>query len=79
LIAFIKIFQIELDIEYRTDHYDNCNAFALPSKKRSTKIIDKKVTKTKLLSKKRRKALEKVVERKKKKLQVYIILFYIIP
>ncbi|KAH0955035.1 hypothetical protein HN011_004649 [Eciton burchellii] len=61
--------KIELDIEYRTDHYDNCNAFVLPAKKRNTKIIDKKVTKTKLLSKKRRKALEKVVERRKKKLQ----------
>jgi len=70
LTVFIKIFQIELDIEYRTDHYDSCNAFVLPAKKRSTKIIDKKIAKTKLLSKKHRKALEKVVERKKKKLQV---------
>lgn len=62
-------FQIVIDIKHRIDNYDNCNALVLPTKKRKTKKIDKKVT-TRLLSKKCRKQLEKVIEQKKKKLQV---------
>jgi len=65
------MFQIVLDIQHRAEDYDNCNALVLPSQKRKTKNIDKKVATTRLLSKKRRKQLEKVVERKKKKLQVF--------
>lgn len=64
------MFQIAIDIEHRTDDYDNCNTFVLPSKKRKTKNVNKNVTTTRLLSKKRRKQLEKIVEQKKKKLQV---------
>lgn len=62
-------FQIKLDIDHRGDNYDSCNALVLPTKKRKTKKIDKKTT-TRLLSKKCRKKLEKVMEQKKKKLQV---------
>ena len=65
------MFQIVLDIQHRVENYDSCNALVLPSQKRKTKNIDKKVATTRLLSKKRRKQLEKVVERKKKKLQVF--------
>ncbi|XP_012532022.1 probable ATP-dependent RNA helicase kurz [Monomorium pharaonis] len=61
--------EIALDIEHRVEDYDSCNALVLPSQKRKTKNIDKKVAITRLLSKKRRKQLEKVVEQKKKKLQ----------
>ncbi|KYQ50329.1 putative ATP-dependent RNA helicase kurz [Trachymyrmex zeteki] len=61
--------EIVLDIQHRAEDYDSCNALVLPSQKRKTKNIDKKVASTRLLSKKRRKQLEKVVERKKKKLQ----------
>lgn len=59
-----------VDIEHRADDYDNCNTFVLPSKKIKTKNINKEV-KTQLLSKKRRKQLENIIERKKKKLQVF--------
>lgn len=61
--------EIVLDIQHRAEDYDSCNALVLPSQKRKTKNIDKKVATARLLSKKRRKQLEKVVERKKKKLQ----------
>lgn len=60
--------EIVVDIEHRADDYDNCNTFVLPSKKIKTKNINKEV-KTQLLSKKRRKQLENIIERKKKKLQ----------
>lgn len=61
--------KIPIDIKYREDNYDNCNALVLPNEKRKTKSKVKKVTTTRLLSKKRRKQLEKVVEKKKKKLR----------
>ncbi|XP_033339940.2 putative ATP-dependent RNA helicase kurz [Megalopta genalis] len=61
--------KITLDIEHRKDNYDNCNALVLPNEKRKTKNKVKKVTVTRLLSKKRRKQLENVIEKKKKKLQ----------
>ncbi|EFN84450.1 Probable ATP-dependent RNA helicase kurz [Harpegnathos saltator] len=60
--------EVVVDFEHRADKYNNCNALVLPTKKRETKNVVKKVP-TKLLSKKRRKELEKVVERKKKKLE----------
>lgn len=62
-----------IDIEHRADDYDNCNTFVLPSKKIKAKNINQEV-KTQLLSKKRRKQLENVIERKKKKLQVFFLL-----
>lgn len=55
----------ENDVEYG---YDQSNAIVLPSKKRDTKIKkpeQKQVTR--ILSKKQRKNLEKIVEKKKKK------------
>ncbi|KAK2584403.1 hypothetical protein KPH14_006785 [Odynerus spinipes] len=61
--------KIPLDIKHREDNYDSCNALVLPNQKRSTKNKEKKVTVTRILSKKRRKHLEKIVEKKKKKLQ----------
>lgn len=71
LYIIYQMCQIVLDIEHRVENYDSCNALVLPTRKRKTKSIDKKITATRLLSKKRRKQLEKIVERKKKKLQVY--------
>lgn len=65
-----------IDIEHRADNYDNCNALVLPAEKRSTKNVDKKAIKTRLLSKKRRKELEKVVQRKQKKVQVHNFILY---
>lgn len=62
--------QITIDIGARDDSYDQCNALVIPSEKRKTKSKDKKVAVTRLLSKKRRKELEKVVDRKKKKANV---------
>ncbi|KAL2718178.1 putative ATP-dependent RNA helicase kurz [Vespula squamosa] len=61
--------KIPLDIEHRKDNYDNCNALVLPNKKRYTKNKEKKISVTRILSKKRRKQLEKIVEKKQKKLQ----------
>ncbi|KAL0100806.1 hypothetical protein PUN28_019294 [Cardiocondyla obscurior] len=61
--------KILLDIEHRVENYDGCNAFVLPAEKRKTKNINKKEITSRILSKKRRKQLEKVIERKKKKLQ----------
>lgn len=66
--------QITLDIEHRAEDYDNCNALVLPSEKRKTKSKVKNVAVTQLLSKKRRKQLEKVVEKKQKKLRVSYLL-----
>ncbi|XP_014479502.1 PREDICTED: probable ATP-dependent RNA helicase kurz [Dinoponera quadriceps] len=61
--------EIVIDIDHRADKYNSCNALVLFTEKRKTKSINKNVPATKFLSKKRRKQLEKVVERKKKKLQ----------
>ncbi|KAJ6635942.1 putative ATP-dependent RNA helicase kurz [Pseudolycoriella hygida] len=62
--------QIKLDIEEPTEYggYDQSNALVLPSQKRKTKIKkDKDCNVTRILSKKQRKNLEKVVDKKKKK------------
>lgn len=58
--------------EEDTDYggYDQANALVLPSQKRETKIIKEQKTVTRILSKKQRKNLEKVVEKKKKKGEV---------
>ncbi|XP_054016492.1 probable ATP-dependent RNA helicase kurz [Hylaeus anthracinus] len=61
--------KIALDIKHHADNYDTCNTLVLPNKKRKTKNKVQKVTVTRLLSKKRRKQLEKVVEKKQKKLR----------
>ncbi|CAD1475900.1 unnamed protein product, partial [Heterotrigona itama] len=59
---------IPIDIKHREDKYDSCNALVLPNEKRKTRRKVEKITVTRLLSKKRRKQLEKVIEKKKKKL-----------
>lgn len=53
--------------------YDSSNALVLPSKKRKTKIKESKKQDTKILSRKHRKLLEKVVEKKQKKEKVDFI------
>ncbi|KAJ8917251.1 hypothetical protein NQ315_002268 [Exocentrus adspersus] len=57
--------KIQVDIDAGS-RYDQSNELALPSKKRKTKIKTDK-TPTRILSKKHRKRLEKIVEKKKKK------------
>lgn len=64
--------QIKLDLDETEDReyggYDQANPLVLPSKKRDTKIVQTKATNvTRILSKKQRKNLEKVVEKKIKK------------
>ena len=62
--------QIKLEIEGAEDEYgyDQSNALVLPSKKRDTKIKQPEQKRvTRILSKKQRKNLEKIVEKKKKK------------
>lgn len=77
IVNLLNILQIVIDIQHRPDDYDSCNALVLPTKKKKVKNIDKKV-RTQLLSKKRRKQLEKVIEKKKKKLQVLNSSMYIV-
>ncbi|XP_063988922.1 probable ATP-dependent RNA helicase kurz [Diachasmimorpha longicaudata] len=61
--------QIPIDIDHGKETYDECNTLVLPSQKRKTvKKRDKKSQSVKLLSKKHRKHLEKIVERKEKKI-----------
>lgn len=73
-ILFVLIslqFQIKVELgnedEYKTN--DTANLLVLPSDKRKTKI-KKTTTVTRILSKKQRKHLEKIVDKKKKKEQV---------
>ncbi|XP_068227873.1 probable ATP-dependent RNA helicase kurz [Palaemon carinicauda] len=61
-----KRIKVELD-EDLFGKYDESNALVLPSKKRATKKLrDKKAAPVKLLSKKKRKYLEKIVDKKRK-------------
>ncbi|KAG5892504.1 hypothetical protein JTB14_034503 [Gonioctena quinquepunctata] len=63
-----KSFSKKVEVDLGTKgHYDESNELALPSKKRKTKIKSEKVNVTRILSKKHRKRLEKIVEKKKKK------------
>uniref|UniRef100_A0A0N7Z9S6 RNA helicase n=1 Tax=Scylla olivacea TaxID=85551 RepID=A0A0N7Z9S6_SCYOL len=60
-----KRIKVEID---STEKYDESNALVLPSAKRATKKLrDKSAGPVKLLSKKKRKHLEKIVEQKEKK------------
>lgn len=64
---------LQADIEVNIgdlSKYDECNALVLPSAKQKTKVIKKKKTNQRILSKTQRKKLEKVVEIKKKKANV---------
>jgi hypothetical protein len=68
-----SVLQIRLDknVYAEQQQHDDCNVLALPSEKRNTKRTkDKHPVPTKLLSKKQRKHLEKIVEKKKKKANV---------
>lgn len=61
---------MQIKIDFTASEYgstDTSNLLALPSKKRSTKIITDKKEKTRFLSKAHRKRLEKIVDKKKKK------------
>ncbi|XP_014283123.1 probable ATP-dependent RNA helicase kurz [Halyomorpha halys] len=58
--------KIEVDIP-SVGRYDEANPLVIPSKKRQTKLEIPKTQVKRLLSKKKRKELEKIVERKKKK------------
>jgi ATP-dependent RNA helicase DHX37/DHR1 len=53
-------------LQFQASGYDSSNAFVLPVGKR-TLIKAKPATTTRILSKKQRKKLEKVVDKKKKK------------
>ncbi|KAL7024273.1 hypothetical protein ACKWTF_012967 [Chironomus riparius] len=70
IIDNTEVKKIELDFESKNeDEYKTTaddNLLVLPSKKRATKIR-KEATVTKILSRKQRKRLEKIVEKKKKK------------
>ncbi|XP_041971449.1 probable ATP-dependent RNA helicase kurz [Aricia agestis] len=60
----------EIKLEFKSNEYgnnDTSNILALPSKKRSTKVISEKKEKTRFLSKAQRKQLQKIVDKKKKK------------
>nr|XP_026489100.1 probable ATP-dependent RNA helicase kurz [Vanessa tameamea] len=60
----------EIKLEFAADEYgstDTSNLLALPSTKRKTKVITDKKEKVQFLSKARRKQLEKIVDKKKKK------------
>lgn len=70
---------LQVNIDFRVDgfKFDQCNALVLPDKKTAKKLAKNKknaskgkVSKPVLLSKKKRKKLEKVLERKGKKLNV---------
>ena len=62
-LTFVKI---NVDMVHRPNDYDSCNALVLPSAKRKTKNKGKIDANRPLLKKKRRKELEKVLERRDK-------------
>lgn len=71
------LFQVNIDFRVDGSKFDSCNALVLPDKKVSEKTGKNKNHASKgknskpvLLSKKKRKKLEKVLERKGKKLNV---------
>lgn len=62
-------FQIKLELGHDAEEYRStagADALVLPSQKRATKV-KKTVTVDKILSRKQRKRLEKIVDKKKKK------------
>lgn len=66
--AYIDNLDLQIQLEGHFEgSYDQNNALVLPSKKRKTKVKNDAGKITKILSKKQRKRLEKVVEKKKKK------------
>lgn len=75
-MLLLKILQIKLDIAEQESQdfngYDASNALILPSKKRDSKFKKNPdaTNVTRILSKKQRKNLEKIVDKKKKREQV---------
>ncbi|XP_037935392.1 probable ATP-dependent RNA helicase kurz [Teleopsis dalmanni] len=63
----IKNIRIELNDGISGAGYDEANALVLPSQKRQTKIKAEKIQHVKILSKKQRKHLQTIVDKKKKK------------
>ncbi|KAK7794474.1 hypothetical protein R5R35_004698 [Gryllus longicercus] len=60
--------KLVVDIQgLRSDTYDDCNALVIPSEKRKTKKKVQNDVPQKILSKKQRKRLQQIVDRKKKK------------
>nr|CAD7403530.1 unnamed protein product [Timema cristinae] len=60
--------RIKIDPRYSsTNNHDESNLLAIPSKKRKTVKVKKVANVTRILSKKQRKHLEKIVDRKRKK------------
>ena len=53
--------------------FDESNPLVLPSKKRNTVVKKQDVRSVRLLSKKQRKVYEKILEKKKKKAEVFIL------
>lgn len=67
-----------MDFKFNEDKFDDNNALVLPSKKRKTKNVKNKVRISEpFLSKKQKKQLEKIVEKKKKKLNVSFWIIHI--
>ncbi|XP_057318023.1 probable ATP-dependent RNA helicase kurz [Microplitis mediator] len=62
-----SVSKVQIEIENTKETYDESNKFLIPTEKRKTKKTDKRKTITPFLSNKRRKQLEKVIERKEKK------------
>ncbi|XP_044763597.1 probable ATP-dependent RNA helicase kurz [Coccinella septempunctata] len=58
--------KLKVEIE-GSEHYDDANQLVLPSKKRNTKTKRQKIETVRILSKKQRKLLEKIVDKKTKK------------
>ncbi|ESO08406.1 hypothetical protein HELRODRAFT_169241 [Helobdella robusta] len=65
----ICLVNIKLEIPVRQEEYDDSNALVLPSKKRRSKTLSTNTEKVKVLTKKQKHNLEKIVQRKEKRLQ----------
>ena len=65
--CFLLKVRIELDESAAGAGYDEANALILPSQKRATKIEKERVQNVKILTKKQRKHLQSIVDKKKKK------------
>ena len=65
---------MEVELSVDKTKYDECNALVLPAHKTEKEVkVVKKVKKEVILSKKKRKKLEKIIERKNKKLNVSFV------
>ena len=74
-----EISEVNIEQQDHEDKFDACNVLALPSKKRKTVNKAKGVTETRLiLSKTKRTQLEKIVEKKKKKQNVCILILILL-